>query len=103
LARVELARGHAANAIVTLQSALRGPVAWLYLWQSGVTHTDLHDVLAKAFAAAGQPDSARAHYAFVARAWRGGDPPFRIRAESAATKARLARPPVGAAPEPLHH
>jgi DNA-binding SARP family transcriptional activator len=62
-----------AEAIAVLQPALRGGVDGA---NSYVTHTELHDALARAFEAASQPDSARAHFAAVERAWRSADPQF---------------------------
>jgi hypothetical protein len=53
-----------------------------------VTHAELHEALAEAFEAAGEPDSARVHYAWVANAWRAADPPFRARAARARAEAR---------------
>jgi len=64
---------------------LRGPLdgSGLYL-----TRTAVHELLAQAFDESRQSDSALAHYALVARAWRRADP---ILAERyAAAKARLA-------------
>ena len=52
-----------------------------------VTHTELHEVLAKAWDAAGVTDSAARHYAIVANAWASGDPIFRARADSARARA----------------
>ena len=83
LARVELALGRPKNAVATLQSALRGTFDGSNFY---MTRTELHELLAQAFATDGQPDSARAHYAVVARAWSTGDAPFRARAESAEAK-----------------
>jgi predicted Zn-dependent protease len=83
LARVELALGRPKNAVATLQSALRGTFDGSNFY---MTRTELHELLAQAFATDGQPDSARAHYAVVARAWRTGDASFRARAESAEAK-----------------
>jgi len=87
LARVELALGRPKNAVATLQSALRGQLDASNYY---VTRTELRDALARAFAAAGQLDSARTQYAVVARAWSAGDAPFRARAESAAVRAGVA-------------
>jgi len=52
----------------------------------------LHELLAQAWDAAGRPDSAAAHFAMVARSWRGGDPPFRARATAAASRLAAPRP-----------
>ena len=72
----------------------------LYLWPlhggiegSGlyVTRTELHELLAQAFAAAGARDSAAAHWAVVERAWRGADPALQARYETARSGALAAR------------
>ena len=52
-----------------------------------VTHTELHELLAQAFERAGEADSAAAHYARVADAWRSADPQFRARRDEAARRA----------------
>jgi hypothetical protein len=48
-----------------------------------VTQTEVHELLAQAWEAAGRSDSASAHYARVARAWEHGDAPYAKRAEEA--------------------
>ncbi|HUQ81674.1 MAG TPA: hypothetical protein VM076_11070 [Gemmatimonadaceae bacterium] len=53
-----------------------------------VTQTEIHELLAQAWDAAGQRDSAAVHYTWVARAWERGDPPYTARAAEA--KRRLA-------------
>jgi len=85
LARSLLTLGRADEAVATLQSALRGSLDGSNLY---VTRTELHELLARAFEAAGRRDSAIAHYRRVADAWRGGDPAFRTRAETARRKLR---------------
>lgn len=62
--------GRHAEAIAVLQPALRGGVDGSNTY---VTHTELHEALARAFDAAGRRDSADVHYAAVARAWRSAD------------------------------
>jgi hypothetical protein len=57
-----------------------------------LTRTELHEMLARSFEAAGMPDSAAVHYGIVARSWQHGDPPFRRRAALAeAARRRLVR------------
>jgi DNA-binding SARP family transcriptional activator len=80
-ARLLLARGRAPEAIAMLQPALRGGLD-ASNWY--VTRTELHELLARAFVAAGARDSAAVHYAYVASAWRRADEPFRVRAATAA-------------------
>ncbi|MGI8497162.1 MAG: BTAD domain-containing putative transcriptional regulator [Gemmatimonadaceae bacterium] len=69
-----------AEAIPILRAPLHGGLegSGLYL-----TRTETHELLARAFDAAGQPDSAAAHYAIVERAWRGADPPLAARHDAA--------------------
>ena len=86
LGRVLLALGKPREAVAILQPALRGPVDASNLY---VTRTEIHELLAHAFEAAGQRDSATAHYRKVAGAWRGADPTFRARAAAAAKKAAM--------------
>jgi tetratricopeptide (TPR) repeat protein len=78
-----IALGQPAEAVTLLRAALHGGVEGPNLY---VTHADLHDLLAQAFEAAGQRDSAAAHYRWIASAWRDGDPPFRARGRAAADK-----------------
>jgi predicted Zn-dependent protease len=85
LGKTLLAMGRPQDAIAALTPALRGGLEASNLY---VTLTDLHDQLGRAWEAAGQLDSARAHYAYVARAWEHGDPPFAKR--SAELRAKLA-------------
>lgn len=75
-----LALGRARDAIPILRAPLRGGIegSGLYL-----TRTEIHELLARAFDAAGEPDSAAAHYAIVARAWRAADPFLKPRYEAA--------------------
>jgi DNA-binding SARP family transcriptional activator len=80
LARSLLALGRAADAIHPLQAALRGGWDGSNLY---VTRTELHELLAQAFVAAGRRDSAAAHYTSVERAWRRADPPFAARYQAA--------------------
>ncbi|CAN5680164.1 hypothetical protein BH23GEM3_BH23GEM3_06940 [soil metagenome] len=68
--------GRPAEAVAILRPALRGGLEASNLY---VTHTELHEALGRAFAAAGQPDSAAIHYRWVERAWADADPAFRAR------------------------
>ena len=76
LARSLLALGRASEAIGPLQSALRGGWDGSNLY---VTRTELHELLAQAFAATGSRDSAAVHFTVVEGAWRRSDPEFAAR------------------------
>jgi DNA-binding SARP family transcriptional activator len=80
LAGALLRAGRPREAIYPLQAALRGPYDGTSLY---ITHPDLHERLAEAFEAVGQPDSARSHYQAVIRAWEKADPQFWARRQSA--------------------
>ncbi len=69
LARLLLATGRPVEAVRVLQPALRGPLEASNLY---VTHRELHELLARAFAAAGVRDSAAAHRRWVAAARLSG-------------------------------
>ena len=87
LARAWLAARQPRAAVAILSSALRGPVESSSFY---LTRTELHEMLARSFEAAGMPDSAAVHYGIVARSWQHGDPPFRRRAAIAdAARRRL--------------
>ncbi|MGE5102962.1 MAG: BTAD domain-containing putative transcriptional regulator [Deltaproteobacteria bacterium] len=73
LARALLRLGRPSEAVGTLQSSLRGEIDASNLY---ITRTDLHELLAQAFDAAGQRDSAAAHYRAVLSAWRRADPMY---------------------------
>jgi DNA-binding SARP family transcriptional activator/TolB-like protein len=77
--------GRPAEALPLLRGALHGGLEASNLY---ITHTELHEVLGRAFEALGQRDSAAAEYRWVAAAWRDADPPFRERGRAAAAKAR---------------
>lgn len=81
LARTLIALGRPREAIGWMQAALRGGMEASNYF---LTRTDAHEMLAQAFAAAGQVDSARAHYAWVVRAWSHAEPPAWARREAAA-------------------
>src|SRR2546425_22921 len=80
LARALLALGRPRDAIAVLQPAFRGPLDASNLY---VTHTELHEMLARAFDAAGERDSATTHYRWVVAAWRNADAEFQPRRELA--------------------
>lgn len=80
LARTLMAIGRPHEAIAVLQPAFRGPLDASNLY---VTHSELHEILARAFDAAGQRDSAIAHYRWAVAAWRNADPEFRPRLDAA--------------------
>jgi len=84
LARVYLRDQRPRDAIAVLQPALRGSLEAQNLY---VNRMELHDLLAHAWDAAGVRDSAAAHYDVVARAWAGGDAPFKARADTARVRA----------------
>ena len=87
---VGLGRPH--EAIAALQPALRGEVDASNLY---VTRTELHELLARAFDAAGMRDSAAFHYRAVVKAWSRADPSFHVRrAEAARWLARATAPAV---------
>jgi DNA-binding SARP family transcriptional activator/tetratricopeptide (TPR) repeat protein len=80
LGRSLLALNRPAEAVAALRPPLHGGIegSGLYL-----TRTETHELLAQAFDAAGQRDSAAAHFAIVERAWRGADPVMRPRYDAA--------------------
>ncbi|AHG88458.1 hypothetical protein J421_0921 [Gemmatirosa kalamazoonensis] len=88
LGRSLLALGRAAEAVPVVRAALHGGIEGSGLY---VTRTELHELLAQAFAAAGARDSAAAHWAVVERAWRGADPALQARYETARSGALAAR------------
>jgi DNA-binding SARP family transcriptional activator/tetratricopeptide (TPR) repeat protein len=90
LARSLLQLERPEEAIAVLQPAIRGGVDGSNTY---VSRTELHEALADAFQAAGQPDSAKAHYRVVERNWRGADPRFQQRYARARAAAGLANLP----------
>ncbi len=84
LGRALVAAGRPGEAVPVLQQGVRGP---LDVWGLYATHTEMHEALAQAFDAAGQPDSAAVHYQWVLNAWKNADPEFRPR--TATIRARL--------------
>ena len=77
-ALIHLSRG--SDAVAVLQPTLRSFTDGANLYAN---RTELHEMLAHAWTAAGNADSARTHYRIVATAWAKGDPPFRARADRA--------------------
>jgi DNA-binding SARP family transcriptional activator len=93
LGRALLRLGRANEAVSALQPSLRGEIDASNLY---VTRTDLHELLAQAFDAAGQRDSAALHYRAVATAWRRADPTYQgRRAQALEWLARNERTRVG--------
>jgi len=86
LARTLLRLGRPGEAIPWLQAALRSSMEGSAFY---ATWSETHELAARAFAAAGEMDSARAHAAWLARAWRAADPAFRKRAHEAGRLAGL--------------
>lgn len=86
LARALLRLGQPEEAVAILQPALRGAVDASNLY---ITRTELHELLAEAFARAGQADSAAAHDRAVVEAWAQADPRFAGRRE--VSRRRLAQ------------
>ena len=80
LARSLVVSSRPQEATLPLQQALRGGIDGSNLY---ITRTELHELLAQAFDAAGQRDSAATHYREVVRAWEKGDPPFQARRKAA--------------------
>jgi tetratricopeptide (TPR) repeat protein len=80
LAQVLLRLGRPREAITALQPAFRGSLEAANLY---VSQTDLHELLAQAFDAAGLHDSAVVHWRAVETAWRHADAEFRDRWETA--------------------
>ena len=85
LARSLLALNRPVEAIAVLRPALRAPLDSAQIF---VTRTELHELLGRAFEAAGQRDSAIAHFVTVDRAWRDADDVLSARRDS--IRARLA-------------
>lgn len=86
LAQLLLRKARATEALPILRAALHTDMmsgSTLY-----VTQTELHEALGQAFAMLNQPDSARVHYDFVARAWGHSDPVLRLRLDTAKTYLR---------------
>ena len=79
LAESLLEEGEPQEAIAVLRSALHGSYEASNLY---VTRTDIHALLARSFAAAGQRDSAVAHLQLVTRSWADADTAVRTRLDA---------------------
>ena len=82
--------GRPAEAVGLLRAALHGGLEGPNLY---ITHTELRELLARAFEAVGQRDSAIVQYRWVANAWRDADTPFQARWRVAAEKSGSLRTP----------
>ena len=80
LGRCLLYLGRPLDAVAAVQPALRGEVDASNLY---ITRTELHELLAQAFSAAGARDSAAVHYRAVVKAWSRADPAFQARRNAA--------------------
>ena len=80
LAQALLRLGRPQEAVAALQPAFRGSLEAANLY---VSRSELHELLAQAFDAAGRGDSATAHWRQVEVAWRHADPEFTPRWEAA--------------------
>jgi tetratricopeptide (TPR) repeat protein len=85
LGRLLLARGRPRDAIDILQAALRGRIDASNMY---VGRTELHELLARAWDAAGGRDSAAVHHRAVTSGWAQADPRFAPRVQAA--RVRLA-------------
>ncbi|MGH7554895.1 MAG: hypothetical protein ACREMQ_17990, partial [Longimicrobiales bacterium] len=85
LARALLRLGRPAEAAAALQPAVRGPLEGSNLY---VTLTELRELLAQAWDAAGEPDSAIVHHRAVVRAWRRADPLLQQRVTAAQARVK---------------
>lgn len=87
LAALLIDRHRAPEAIPLVRLALRGPMEASNAY---ITRTELQALLARAYAAAGEPDSAAVYRAVSRQAWRGGRAPPPL-ACSGASSARQSR------------
>jgi DNA-binding SARP family transcriptional activator/TolB-like protein len=85
LGRSLLALNRPAEAIPVVQGALHGGLEGSCLY---ITRTELHELLAQLFDAAGQKDSAAAHYSIVDRAWAHADSTFERRRDAVRLRLR---------------
>ena len=79
MARAQLAQRHYADAITSLRNAKLTPLDAMGRY---VPHSEIDWWLARAFAAAGQRDSAHVYAAYVRDAWRRADPAVRAKLDS---------------------
>jgi predicted Zn-dependent protease len=80
LARTLLALNRPTDGIPVIRAVLHGGIEGPGTY---LTRTETHELLAQLFDAAGQRDSAVAHYAVVERSWRSADPFLKPRYEAA--------------------
>jgi DNA-binding SARP family transcriptional activator len=80
LGRLMLARGRPRDAIGILQAALRGRIEGANMY---VSRTELHELLARVWDAAGGRDSAATRYRAVTSGWAQADPRFAERVQAA--------------------
>ncbi|HEX5074933.1 MAG TPA: tetratricopeptide repeat protein, partial [Gemmatimonadaceae bacterium] len=85
LGRALLRMGRPAEAVEMLRPPVHGPLDGSNLY---VTHTELRELLGRAFELAGAPDSALVQYGKVLHAWRRADPALGPRVD--AVRARVA-------------
>jgi DNA-binding SARP family transcriptional activator/tetratricopeptide (TPR) repeat protein len=83
LARVYLRDHRVREAIAALQPVLRGTLEASNLY---LNRTEVHELLAQAWDAAGVRDSAATHYAWVTKAWAAADPSLTPRLQAARTR-----------------
>lgn len=76
LGRLLLRQGRPREAAELLEPALRGSLEASNLY---VTRTELHELLARAWTAAGEPARARPHLRAVDAAWSAAEPAFAVR------------------------
>jgi len=80
LAKLYLRLGRPREAVDLLQKGLRGSLDAANFY---TTRTELHELLGRAWLAAGRRDSAGAHLREVVKAWEHADPPYMARRDSA--------------------
>jgi tetratricopeptide (TPR) repeat protein len=98
LGRLLLRQGRAREAAELVEPALRGSLEATNLY---VSRTELHELLARAWTAAGEPERARPHLRAVDVAWSAADPPFAARrARLLAEVGPAVRPPAGGGRRP---
>lgn len=83
LARLYLRDRRPRDAIGVLQPVLRGALEASNLY---LTRTEVHELLAQAWDAAGVRDSAAGHYAWVTKSWASADPSLAPRVQVARTR-----------------
>ena len=84
LARNLIALNRPLEAVPVIRAALHGGLEGSNLY---LTRTEAHEMLARAFDAAGRRDSAAVHFRIVANAWKQADPMLKSRYEYARLRA----------------